>query len=135
MRQRGLLTVFYIKGKEEEEGWEDGREEKVLYIKKKRSEQRKKLLTNQCLTRHFDLHSGRWRKAMRGRGEGGGHLSKRERGKSQRKPIKAACISLIFTIAMTFTSCRSRPGKRVNKWGRSEAPGLPHHAAAHIPNS
>lgn len=106
--------------------------------KRKYYRAKKKMLTNQtnvCLTRHFHLHSGRWRKAMRGWGEGGGRRSKRERGKSQRKPIKAACISLIFTIAMTFTSCRSRPGKRVTKWGRSEAPGLPHHVAAHIPKS
>lgn len=52
-----------------------------------------------------------------------------KRGKSQRKLIKAAGISLIFTITVTFTSCCCRPG---NGGRRSEAPGVPHHGAAYL---
>lgn len=83
-------------------------------------------MTNQtklCLTKHCHPHSGSWTKGMTGKGwkdEGG--WNPKERGKSQRKLIKAAGISLIFTITVTFTSCCCRPG---NGGRRSEAPGGP----------
>lgn len=42
-----------------------------------------------------------------GDGESKGREGDRERGgKSQRRLVKAACVSLIFTLAVTFTSRR-----------------------------
>lgn len=49
----------------------------------------------------------------------------RESGKTPKeKLINVACVSLIFTFTVTFTSCRSRArGGRVNEGRRSETPG------------
>lgn len=74
-------------------------------------------MTNQtkiCVTKRFHAHSGRQSK---------GKTEARTRGKRpKRKVIKAAGISLILTLAATFTSGCGRAGKRVSKC-RSEAPG------------
>lgn len=53
---------------------------------------------------------------MKGEGWQGSKRQRRKK-KNQGELIKAACLSLIFTIAVTFTSCCRRPRRPVSKLG------------------
>lgn len=54
----------------------------------------------------------------------GGRDPRERGGKPKEKLINVACVSLIFTFTVTFTSCCSRPGsRRINGGRRSETPG------------
>lgn len=54
----------------------------------------------------------------------GAEIQERAEKNPKEKLINGARVSLIFTFAVTFTSCRSRAaGRRVNEGRRSETPG------------